>query len=91
MAALNRSEIDNKLNSLKGWIFAENKIGKEFEFKDFKEALLFVNKVGDHAENMNHHPDILIHSYNKVNITLSTHSEGGVTDYDFKLAEKIEG
>ena len=58
--------------------------------KDFSEALSFVNKVGTFAEEMGHHPDILMHSWNKVKITVSTHSEDGVTEKDFQLAEKIE-
>ena len=48
-----------------------------------------MNKTGSIAEQMNHHPDIFIHSWNKVKITISTHSEGGVTNKDFQLAEKI--
>jgi len=90
MQVLNKSEINEKLSSLKGWEFQDNSIGKEYELKDFKEALGFVNKIGDRAEEMDHHPDILLHDWNKVKITVSTHSAGGVTENDFKLAEKIE-
>jgi 4a-hydroxytetrahydrobiopterin dehydratase len=68
-----------------------NQIVKQFQFKDFVSALEFVNKTGTLAEEMNHHPDIFIHSWNKVKITISTHSEGGITIKDFQLAEKIEG
>jgi 4a-hydroxytetrahydrobiopterin dehydratase len=88
---LNKKEIDDKLKELKGWSFTDSRIGKEFKFKDFKAALDFVNRIGKAADEMNHHPDILLHSWNKVKITVSTHSEGGVTDKDFQLAEKIEG
>jgi len=90
MAILNKDEISKKLSAFPEWDFEKRQIGKEFQFKDFAEALNFVNKVGDFAEEMNHHPDILLHSWNKVKITVSTHSEGGVTQKDFKLAEKIE-
>jgi 4a-hydroxytetrahydrobiopterin dehydratase len=90
MALLNKDEINKKLSSFSEWTFEKRQIGKEFQFKDFAEALNFVNKVGAFAEEMNHHPDILLHSWNKVKITVSTHSEGGVTQKDFKLAEKIE-
>jgi 4a-hydroxytetrahydrobiopterin dehydratase len=90
MQVLNSSEINEKLSSLKGWEFKNNQIGKEYELKDFKEALSFVNKVGERAEEMDHHPDIFLHGWNKVKITVSTHSAGGVTPNDFKLAEKIE-
>ncbi len=90
MVTLTRVEIDENLKSLSGWIFSENKIEKEFKLKDFSGALDFVNKIGIEAEKMDHHPDILIHSWNKVKIFLSTHSAGGVTSNDFNLANKIE-
>ncbi len=90
MALLKENDRDEKLKKMDGWQFVNNQIEKEYKLKDFKSALNFVNKLGDEAEKMDHHPDINIHSYNKVKITLSTHSEGGVTDKDFKLAEKIE-
>ncbi|MBT8378752.1 MAG: 4a-hydroxytetrahydrobiopterin dehydratase [Ignavibacteria bacterium] len=90
MAVLNDSEIKNKLASITGWNFSSNQIGKEYQLKDFAEALSFVNKIGAIAEEMNHHPHILMHSWNKVKITVSTHSEGGVTEKDFQLAVKLE-
>ena len=90
MALLNETERNEKLKKLDGWQFLNNQIEKEFKLNDFKSALSFINKIGEEAENMDHHPDITIHSYNKVKITLSTHSEGGVTNRDFNLAEKIE-
>ena len=91
MALLSQDEITNNLSSLSGWIQEGNEITKLFQLKDFAEALGFVNKLGEEAEKMNHHPDIFIHSWNKVKITISTHSEGGITKKDFQLAEKIEG
>ncbi|MEJ2194855.1 MAG: 4a-hydroxytetrahydrobiopterin dehydratase, partial [Ignavibacteriaceae bacterium] len=75
---------------LQGWNYKDRQIGKLYELNNFKEALNFVNKIGEAAEEMNHHPDIFIHSWNKVKITISTHSEGGVTEKDFILANKIE-
>lgn len=90
MQVLDESKINQKISSLKGWEYKNNQIGKEYELKDFKEALNFVNKVGGRAEEMDHHPDIYLHDWNKVKITVSTHSAGGVTENDFKLAEKIE-
>jgi 4a-hydroxytetrahydrobiopterin dehydratase len=91
MSLLNKDEIKKKLATLNGWIQEGNQIAKLFQFKDFVEAIAFVNKVGAEAEKMDHHPDIFIHSWNKVKITISTHSEGGITKKDFQLAEKIEG
>jgi 4a-hydroxytetrahydrobiopterin dehydratase len=91
MTLLTQDEVAKNLTTLSGWIKERNEIAKEYQFKDFAEALSFVNKVGVEAERMNHHPDIFIHSWNKVKITISTHSEGGITKKDFQLAEKIEG
>lgn len=67
-----------------------DKIIKDFEFKNFKQALAFVNKVGELAENLNHHPDILLYDYKKVRLTLTTHDQGGVTDKDQELSKAID-
>ncbi len=90
MAKLSVEQIKNKLSQLPGWNFENDSIQKQFQFKDFIEALSFVNAIGMEAEKMDHHPDILMFGWNKVKITLSTHSEGGVTEKDFQLAIKIE-
>lgn len=91
MSLLSQDEITKNLSALSGWVQEGNQIVKQFQFKDFAEALNFVNKVGAEAEKMDHHPDIFIHSWNKVQITISTHSEGGITKKDFQLAKKTEG
>ena len=90
MNKLEENVISEKLKSLTNWNYQNKQIEKEFEFKDFKSALSFVNKIGDEAEKMDHHPDIFLHSWNKVKISLSTHSAGGITENDFSLANKIE-
>lgn len=72
------------------WLQKNNKLTKEFEFKNFKSALQFINKVGELAESADHHPDICLHDYKFVKITLTTHSKSKVTQKDHKLAEKIE-
>lgn len=90
MSILIEKEIHKRLESLNDWIYSNRQISKEFKLADFKEALAFVNRVGHSAEGMDHHPDILMHSWNKVKISISTHNEGGVTNKDFQLAEKIE-
>lgn len=90
MSALNKDVIENLLNDLDGWNYSDNQIQKEFEFKDFVEASSFVQSVAFEAEKMDHHPDILLHNWNKVKISVSTHSAGGVTEKDFQLAKKIE-
>ena len=71
-----------------GWFDYDSYIKKEFVFKDFKQAIIFINKVAHLAELENHHPDIDIR-YNKVILSLSTHDEGGITEKDIYLAEKI--
>jgi 4a-hydroxytetrahydrobiopterin dehydratase len=90
MSLLLETEILEKLKQLDGWTYSNKVISKEFKLANFKDALTFVNKVGDASEEMDHHPDILMHSWNKVKISISTHSEGGVTVKDFQLAKKIE-
>ena len=73
-----------------GWDQDGETLVKDFELKDFAAAIAFVNGVADLAEEANHHPDILIHGWNKVRLTLSTHSEGKVTEKDHALAERID-
>jgi len=90
MAAFDENMIQVKLRNFNGWIYKDTQISKDFQLKDFQSALNFVNKVGAEAEKMDHHPDILMHSWNKVKISVSTHSEGGITGKDFSLAKKIE-
>lgn len=90
MSRLNQDQINSNLSKLSGWSFESNSIHKQFQLKDFIEALSFVNAVGMESEKMDHHPDILMFAWNKVKITISTHSAGGVTEKDFSLAKKIE-
>ena len=65
-------------------------IERDFRFADFAAAISFVDHVAERAEAANHHPDILVHGWNKVRLTLSTHSQGGLTDADFALAREID-
>jgi 4a-hydroxytetrahydrobiopterin dehydratase len=76
---------------MSAWREEDGELVRDFEFRDFVDALGFVNRVAEEAEEMNHHPDILIHGWNKVRLTLSTHSEGRVTDNDHALAGRIDG
>lgn len=89
MAKLSLAEIKEQLESLKGWQSGENAISKQFVFPSFKEAMSFVNAVAELAEAADHHPDILI-AYRRVTLTLWTHTEGGVTGRDLKMAKQIE-
>ena len=89
METLNETGVEQKLAGLAGWERREQAIEKTFIFPDFLRALDFVNAVATAAEAQNHHPDITIH-YNKVTMSLTTHSEGGLTDKDFDMAGRIE-
>ena len=87
---LSKSEINKNLESLNSnWKLVDNKIQREFLFKDFLSAFNFIKELADLAESLNHHPDIF-NSYNKVIISLTTHDLGGVSKKDFKLAMEID-
>ena len=91
MTPLSDSEIEQRLTDVPDWQSSgEQSIVREVTFADFLEAIAFVDEVAEIAEAANHHPDILVHGWNKVRLTLSTHSEGGLTDADFKLASEID-
>lgn len=89
MAALSKTDIQQKLKGMLEWSHAGKAIQKRYKFKSFMSAIAFVNRIAEAAEQAGHHPDITI-NYNAVLISLSTHSEGGVTDKDFDLARKID-
>jgi 4a-hydroxytetrahydrobiopterin dehydratase len=89
MALLKDDDIQARLDDMLGWERDGDSIKREFKFDDFKGSVDFVNRLTPVAEEMNHHPDIAI-SWNKVELTLSTHSEGGLTGSDFELAQKID-
>ena len=86
---LNAQEIKTWLKKLPQWDHEKKHIERLFEFDDFSEAVEFVNGVAEISEDEDHHPEIDIR-YNKVRLALSTHSEGGLTDLDFEVAEKID-
>lgn len=71
------------------WKQVSGKLEKTFEFKDFKEALSFINKVGQISEMVNHHPEIT-NVYNKVTLKLKTHDKNSITELDHKMAKKID-
>ncbi|MCB9896310.1 MAG: 4a-hydroxytetrahydrobiopterin dehydratase [Planctomycetes bacterium] len=83
------AEIEAALKDLPGWESEDDGIAKSFEFKDFKQAWAFMEKVAKAADAMDHHPE-WTNVYNKVLIRLSTHDAGGITSRDFKLAKEIE-
>jgi 4a-hydroxytetrahydrobiopterin dehydratase len=86
---LDGNKVKEYLPKVESWMLKENSIEKTFKFKDFQSALEFVNKVGKIAEEEGHHPDINLHNYKLVTLTLSTHEAQGLTENDFIVAAKV--
>ena len=89
MKRLTETEIQKALLSLEEWEYEKDGIIKKFVFANFKDALATMNRIGEVAEEMNHHPE-WFNVYNKLNIRLSTHDQGGITQLDIDLAKAIE-
>ena len=87
---LGGQEIQNLIEQLEGWeVVREHHLRKSYEFKNFREALEFVNRTGELAEEQGHHPDIYL-AWGRVEITIWTHKIDGLTESDFILAAKID-
>jgi 4a-hydroxytetrahydrobiopterin dehydratase len=89
MARLNDADIEERLAGLDGWERSGEAIVKRFDRGDFKGSVEFVHRLTPEAEEMNHHPDLEI-SWKTVTVTITTHSEGGLTEGDFELATRID-
>lgn len=85
-----KQDAEKRLQQLKDWRLMDDSIEKTLKFKDFRQALEFINRVADIAESENHHPDILLWNWNNVKITLTTHAAKGLSEKDFIVAEKID-
>lgn len=90
MATLSEADIERRLSAAGEWHRDGQAIVRDIQLADFAAAIALVNSVAELAQAANHHPDILIHGWNKVRLTLSTHSQGGLTDADFVLAAQID-
>ncbi|HYE02055.1 MAG TPA: 4a-hydroxytetrahydrobiopterin dehydratase [Phycisphaerales bacterium] len=86
---LSEAQVESQLMSHPEWSEAGGALQRTYQFRNFAEAMAFVNKVAAAAERSNHHPDILVR-YNKVTLTLSTHDAGGITLKDFELAGVVD-
>ena len=84
-----QNQVKEMMKRVPEWDTNKKAIDRTFEFDDFAQAIDFVNAVAEIADEEEHHPDIDIR-YNKVRLSLSTHSEGGLTELDFQVAEKID-
>jgi 4a-hydroxytetrahydrobiopterin dehydratase len=90
MSTLSEQEIEQGLAGGQ-WRREQSAIVRDYQLADFSSAIAFVNRVAELAESANHHPDILVHGWNRVRLELCTHSEGGLTQADFDLAASIDG
>lgn len=88
MPVLPDAEISAALPSLSGWRRESDLLVRDFVFPNFADAMIFLNKVAEAAEEMDHHPDIDIR-YNKVRMALTSHDSGGITRRDLKMARRI--
>jgi 4a-hydroxytetrahydrobiopterin dehydratase len=89
MALLSDDEVQGRLGGLEGWERDGDVIRKKFQLDDFKGSVDFVNRLTPVAEEMNHHPDLAI-SWDKVEVSITTHAAGGLTANDFELAKRID-
>ena len=86
---MTEQEIQEKLAELNGWELDGNAIKKAWQFRDFSEAIWFINQVAELAEKHDHHPE-LFNVYNRVELRFSTHDAGGLTAKDFAIAREID-
>jgi 4a-hydroxytetrahydrobiopterin dehydratase len=86
---LNDDDIETRLKRL-AWEREGDEIVREWRFEDFGEAVDFVGRVAEEAEEANHHPDIWLHGWNKVKLSLTDHSAGGLTAMDFEMAARFD-
>jgi 4a-hydroxytetrahydrobiopterin dehydratase len=90
METLDDQQIEARLRGVPGWVRDGQTIVRDCKLADFAAAIALVDAVATVAERANHHPDILVHGWNRLRLTLSTHSAGGLTDADFALAAEID-
>lgn len=85
-----QTQIDQRLASLPGWSVRDGVLTKTYKVRSFAHGVLFISAIGQLAEAANHHPDVSLHGYSQVTVQLVTHSQGGLTEKDFALADAIE-
>jgi 4a-hydroxytetrahydrobiopterin dehydratase len=90
MTLLSDDEIATRLQGGE-WRREGDEIVRDFKFRGFAQAMAFVNRVAEAAEAANHHPDILVHGWNRVRLSVTNHAQGGLTQADFSLAQTIDG
>ena len=90
MPKLTDAQVTARLATLPGWSVSEGLLTKTYKVRSFAHGVLFIGTIGQLAEAANHHPDVSLHDYSQVTLRLSTHSEGGLTEKDFDLADQLE-
>ena len=86
---LTAAELKERLADFPGWSIENSMLCKQFEFPTYSAGVVFVSGAAVFAEQLDHHPDILL-TYRKAKISLSTHDADGITEFDFELAKRIE-
>jgi 4a-hydroxytetrahydrobiopterin dehydratase len=89
MTKLDPARLQSELRSLPGWMAEGSRMRRVYTFESFRKAIEFINEVANEADSMDHHPDIF-NSYDRVEIGLTSHDEGGITERDVELARRIE-
>ena len=89
LVKLNEAQITEQLEIHSEWVELNGQIQRTYKFENFIQSMAFINKIADYAEQVQHHPDILIR-YDKVTLSVSTHDAGGITSKDFDLATKAD-
>lgn len=87
---LSQTDIDARLAELPEWSYSDGFVHKTWQLKGFLRAMTFANAIAHLAAELDHHPDLTVHDYNKLTVRMTTHSEGGVTENDLGLAARIE-
>ncbi len=90
MPQLTAAELSQSLLALPGWSVRDGLLTKTFTVRSFAHGVIFVGAIAQFAEAANHHPDVSLHDYNQVTLSLVTHSDGGITEKDVALAAQIE-
>lgn len=86
---LGEDEVAERLKGLVGWSIEDDQLTKTYEFKTYKDGVVFASAIGFVADKLNHHPDLTI-GYGKVTVAVNTHDVGGLSPYDFELAQRID-
>jgi 4a-hydroxytetrahydrobiopterin dehydratase len=89
MSLLSFEQINDELDNMDGWIFKNNRISKSYHFDSYMEGIKFVNILAEKAEELNHHPDLII-GWCEVSVSFTSHDQGGVTSACLKMAKAVE-